>query len=620
MAQFVYRLIATLPPPPTPLSTMLPKLSTHASRNPNKPVQQPRQRNESQAQRNSRKEKATQRLEADLELEEKFKEIFQKREENITELAATYAKTENYIRQVLENSVRYTKKRAPSLKNAIAHDLSKKARENGDASNVRNIDLKGAEYCAYRDSLSEDAKAELIEQLVDSKDLRDHGVRATNKAVGLDASQTGNQVGKVVRAHQSPFAHWYVRVRDVQLRAPDDTTMPCYVDSDNARQFFKDAFKIEPLDLMRKFELWSVNRNKSNSNELHALRAAFGDLVHKGFWKITGKDDMQIPWANYKIGVVHTLGVELASWPKDIAITCPSKIPAADLWRLIDKLRDGSMAWVSLTKSQREATAVEVEELPARTSAKKNKKKNTKASESEEDEVGEDESEDEDEGEDKDDTSCQRAAHTRRRRLIPGTFAPVSSVGFRPQFVYDPTFDPFDFTGMDFDAPLDPFLFAPQTDLDFTNDGALWHINTSNRKDGWVNASDSTGADVSVGPVPIAHVNSGISAGYEGTGDIMSPPSAIPTGAQSSATSAGPLMMVFSVMTNTTMATTNTLATKTKKRKRAAGDVDGAEKPVRRACAKKNNEGTTVGIGASEQPKPHLKHKKKTASAAVAQA
>jgi hypothetical protein len=79
-------------------------------------------------------------------------------------------------------------------------------------------------------------------------------------------------------------------------------------------------------------------------------------------------------------------------------------------------------------------------------------------------------------------------------------------------------------------------------------------------------------------------------------------------------------MAVFSVTTNTTMATTNTLATKTKKRKRAAGDVDGAEKPVRRACAKKNDEGTTAGMGASKRPKPRPKHKKKTASASVPQA
>jgi hypothetical protein len=186
-------------------------------------------------------------------------------------------------------------------------------------------------------------------------------------------------------------------------------------------------------------------------------------------------------------------------------------------------------------------------------------------------------------------------------------------VDFRPQFVYDPTFDPFDFTGMDFDVPLDPFLFAPQTNLDFTNDGALWHINTSNREDGWVNASDSTGVNVGVGPVPIAHVNSGTSAGYEGVGNVTSLPSAIPTGAQSSTTSTGPLMTVFSIAINTT-------ATKTKKMKRAAGDVDGAEKLVHRACAKKKDEGTTAGMGASKRPKPRPKHKKKTTSAAVPQA
>jgi hypothetical protein len=152
--------------------------------------------------------------------------------------------------------------------------------------------------------------------------------------------------------------------------------------------------------------------------------------------KITGKDDMQIPWANYKIGVVHTLSVELASWPKDIAITCPSKIAAADLRRLINKLRDGSMAWVLLTKSQREATAAEVEELHESGAVKKrgprtkkNKKKNTKARESEEDEVGEDKSEDEDEdkdkGEDKDDTSCTST-------ILPSiTCAPVGHVSGR---------------------------------------------------------------------------------------------------------------------------------------------------------------------------------------------
>lgn len=39
--------------------------------------------------------------------------------------------------------------------------------------------------------------------------------------------------------------------------------MPCIVDSDNARQFLQDTFKMDILDVVRKMEYWNVNRTKS---------------------------------------------------------------------------------------------------------------------------------------------------------------------------------------------------------------------------------------------------------------------------------------------------------------------------------------------------------------------
>ena len=104
-------------------------LSTHASRSPTKPVQQPRQRNESQATRASRKLAAAERLQNDLALEARFKEKFAEREADIKSIALEFGKTENYVSQVLENSAHYTGKRALSLKNAISHRLSKEARD-----------------------------------------------------------------------------------------------------------------------------------------------------------------------------------------------------------------------------------------------------------------------------------------------------------------------------------------------------------------------------------------------------------------------------------------------------------------------------------------------------------
>jgi hypothetical protein len=106
-----------------------PTLSAHAARNPTKPVQQPRRRTESQATKASRALAAEQRADNDLALTAAFNEIFIQREEDIKTLAKEYSKTEVYIRQVLENSTKYTGKRALSLKNAITHRLSKEARD-----------------------------------------------------------------------------------------------------------------------------------------------------------------------------------------------------------------------------------------------------------------------------------------------------------------------------------------------------------------------------------------------------------------------------------------------------------------------------------------------------------
>ncbi|KAJ7814771.1 hypothetical protein B0H14DRAFT_3747028 [Mycena olivaceomarginata] len=215
--------------------------SAISQRNPLDFVQQPRRRQSkgsvkllSDATKASRAAAAEARKQSNAALEEEFSGIFTKREEQITHLAEKYKKTPKYIHQVLENGAHCTGKRTPSLKNAIRHHLSKKARENGENSNILDIDLKGEEYKEYKDSLSKEEKADLIAQLVEYKGVKEHRIRVTNKAVALDAMQNTNQIGESnlhmrtgVRAF-SMFSHGH----------PDDPSMPCFVDSDNARQFF----------------------------------------------------------------------------------------------------------------------------------------------------------------------------------------------------------------------------------------------------------------------------------------------------------------------------------------------------------------------------------------------
>ncbi|KAF7365828.1 hypothetical protein MVEN_00456900 [Mycena venus] len=356
-----------------------PTLSAHAARNPTKPVQQPRRRHESQATKASRALAAEQRADNDLALTTKFNEIFMQREEDIKTLAKDFNKTENYIRQVLENCIHYTGKRGLSLKNAITHRLSKEARENGDSYNARDerINLSGEEYQAYKDSLTEEEKKSLLDDLAESKNLKEHGVHATNKAVALDAMQTSAQVGRVIIALHSRTA---VRGFAMFTRGhPDDSATPSFVESDMASKFFEDTFDCSVWDVVRKFELWSCNRDKTdNRSNIDTVRKRITELVEETLRKITGDKTVTMSWTNYKIDIVHTLGVELAGWPPKVEMVRPSKIPADTARRILGKLRSGAIQWVALTRSQREDVAEEVEALRESGAVKQRKPRNNK--------------------------------------------------------------------------------------------------------------------------------------------------------------------------------------------------------------------------------------------------
>ncbi|KAJ7806943.1 hypothetical protein B0H14DRAFT_3483723 [Mycena olivaceomarginata] len=354
-------------------------LSAHAARNPTKPVQQPRRRTESQATKASRALAAEQRADNDLALTAAFNEIFTQREEDIKTLAKEYSKTEVYICQVLENSTKYTGKRALSLKNAITHRLSKEARDKGEMYNAHDeeINLSGEKYRAYRDSLTEEEKKSLLDDLAESKNTKEHGIRAKNKAVALDAMQTPAQVGKVIIAlHSRTAARGFAMFTHGH---PDDSAMPCFVESDMASKFFEDTFDCSVWDVVRKFELWSCNRNKTNNrNDIDAVRKQITELVEDALRKITGDKAVSMSWTNYKIDIIHTLGVEMAGWPSSVVMVRPSKMAADAARRILDKLRSGAIHWAALTRSQRAEVAEEVEALRESGAVKQRKQRSDK--------------------------------------------------------------------------------------------------------------------------------------------------------------------------------------------------------------------------------------------------
>ncbi|KAJ6550719.1 hypothetical protein B0H10DRAFT_2202281 [Mycena sp. CBHHK59/15] len=215
------------------------------------------------------------------DLNARFKEIFAEREEQIVTLAAEFDQTEKYVRHVLENSANYTKKRATSLKNAITFELSRVAREEGDASNLLDIDLKGDAYQAYKNSLSEERKAELIQQLDDHKEGKGRGVRATNKAGAMDAMQTANRSGRVLGDLESRTGVCSVALFSHGSNA--DAAVPCWVDSNNTHLFFEQVLGIGIHDVLAKMEMWCCSRKKVKAaNDLAAVHIQITQEVEAG--------------------------------------------------------------------------------------------------------------------------------------------------------------------------------------------------------------------------------------------------------------------------------------------------------------------------------------------------
>ncbi|KAJ7807199.1 hypothetical protein B0H14DRAFT_3483504 [Mycena olivaceomarginata] len=309
---------------------------------------------------------AERRNEQALALEADLEKHYAQQEELIETLVLRYGRTEEYIRKVVCNGAKYGNRRGVNTKNAIMHEYCNRARDEGGPSNMLDVqgNMTADEYQKIKDSFTEEELTRLKDQLAGHREVKQHGPRATNKACQQDAVQTCNRVGELRNLHQR------TGVSGIALFTrgnADDPTAPNVVDSDNMREFFQRTFKMSIYDLLRKMELWSCTRDRDeeDANTLDAVRSQISEMANKNLRKIKNNKKLEMEWTNYKIRIVHELGVEWAGWPTEIDIRPPSKIPADDARRIRDLMRMEKIQLVALTRSQREKVAEEIEEMRA---------------------------------------------------------------------------------------------------------------------------------------------------------------------------------------------------------------------------------------------------------------
>ncbi|KAF7347992.1 hypothetical protein MSAN_01751300 [Mycena sanguinolenta] len=361
-------------------TTPTPTLSAHAARNPSKPIQAPRQR-----ARKSDAGSATQGLDGTsqskkAQMQDDVDDFYDYRAQKITELAVKYEKDEPYFLRLLSNKSQYSASRGATLYNAIRHDLAVKARENGESKNAMDLneDLGDGEYERLRDSLPKEEKQRLLAQLTAHRELKKKGIRATNKSAAADAMQNANRIGDVM---DNLYARTGVRGFAMCTRGnPDDPAKPHFVDSDDSRDFITQYLKMDPKDLVRKFELWACTRD-SGVKERHdddTMRKEIGQMILEGLWKIKNDKTLSMEYANYRYVMLYQLGIELVGWPSWVEMARASKLSAEAVRCIHHGLKTGAIYWGVLSKSRRDEIEKEIDERRAEGPVKSRKGRSDK--------------------------------------------------------------------------------------------------------------------------------------------------------------------------------------------------------------------------------------------------
>ncbi|KAJ7906804.1 hypothetical protein B0H13DRAFT_2273923 [Mycena leptocephala] len=387
-----------------------PTVSTYSKRNPARAVQPARKRSKKSGNASKATDalKTAQRLRDRINMDTDVSAFYDYKDMLVKTLATKYNRTVTHFRKLLSNGTQYSTTRGVSLWNAIIHDLSLKAKEAGDSSDLKTIraNFSKEDYEEMKETLSDEEEKRLRKQLREHRELKQRGICSTNRAAAADAMQNANRVGDVLM-------DLYERtgVRSIALFThghPDDPSVPHVVDSDETRTFFQEALGVSVLDVLRLLEQWSCTRDKATKNDRDTVQKEVAELLSAGLCKIKNKKAVAMVYTNYQEEIVHKLGVELAGWPTEVKIQRPSKMPAEHARSIRDKLRAGAICWVPLTRGQRDKVAAEMDALRAKGGLKKRKQRSDKGTVrgsrgDGEDDESDDEEEDETDGDEETD-------------------------------------------------------------------------------------------------------------------------------------------------------------------------------------------------------------------------
>ncbi|KAJ7822203.1 hypothetical protein B0H14DRAFT_3470961 [Mycena olivaceomarginata] len=194
-----------------------------------------------------------------------------------------------------------------------------------------------------------------------------------------------------------------------------DLTEPYMMQSAGSLDFFREVLRLDPLDVIAKFEQWCCAREKrfTGVDTLGSMRAEVTKMIKTGLVFASRRQKCAMNYECYIKAVVLGYGCELIGWPKSVNFVSPTNITSSTneerkKWRA-EYERQVEEGEIVEKGCQRRSDAGEKRGPNTRTkakraTAKKGKGKSKVMSEEEEDngENNEDDSEDNDKDEDED--------------------------------------------------------------------------------------------------------------------------------------------------------------------------------------------------------------------------
>ncbi|KAG6875344.1 hypothetical protein C0992_004216 [Termitomyces sp. T32_za158] len=239
--------------------------STHASRNPGKPVipARPNHVKKSAAEKATAEVRRTQKRERNAALQHDIDMFLKDKEKLADGLASKYNLKIKKVRLMLSAALHSKQHRRVNTWNALVAHRGKElneGRSKGDRLNlaqIQDIVRKEIDEGMHNDVDMD----ELRDGLNNAREIRKQGTRSSNKAAAVDyqaaLSRVQEELGDLhERCGTMAFA-FFTRGHI------HDTIIPGWIESQGSLAFVNEILDITPAELLRKFELWACAKNHS---------------------------------------------------------------------------------------------------------------------------------------------------------------------------------------------------------------------------------------------------------------------------------------------------------------------------------------------------------------------